>query len=811
MKKDSKGHILIVDDNEMNREVLAMLMRKQGSTFAMAENGKEALDLAHTEDFDIILLDVMMPVMDGFETLMRLKEDKALAHIPVIMISAIDEIDSVVRCIGMGATDYLPKPFKAPLLSARINSSLAAKRLRDLELEYLEQVSSMTAAAARIEAGDFDENSLTSVAGREDALGNLARVFVHMAREVRAREQRLRLELEQLRSDMDDQRRSAGDSPSSYVPMDRRKALENNTSLPDRATGCALFADISGYTKLTETLSRELGPLKGAEEVTRQINRVFDDLVNLVHLHGGSVITYGGDAMTCWFDADGGMRSAACAVAMQAAMEAFREIPGPAGLTLSLGVKVSVSAGKIRRLLVGDPASQNIEVPAGRLMDSLAEGEHCAKSGEITLNETAVASLGGALDVAEWRVSPRTGERFARLGALRAVDAMAPWTASAPLPDETARPWLPACVFEMVRSGESAFLSELRPAAAILLNFDGIEYDLDDDAGRKLDLFTRHVQRIAAEEEGLLAQISTGDKGNSMCLVFGAPVAHGDDALRAVKAALRLATPPPEADFIRNIRVGVAHGMMRSGAYGSQAGRAYGVIGDPINLAARLMTACTAPGEIICDTGIRNLTGESVEFDALPEMRVKGREEPVNAFRPKLLKKASAVVDAMPAARRTSLKVAAALGPEFPVELLLAVHPVSESTGEIAGTLRELAEDRLIELNGDPLTPGARCRIINESVARAAYELMLFSQRRQLHHRAAEWYESRHGEDLRPYYAKLAAHWESAEELAKAAAYLERAGHEARARGAATEAESCLRESLRLETKAKTTPPFKAA
>jgi DNA-binding response OmpR family regulator len=124
----------------------------------------------------------------------------------VIMISAVEEMESVIRCIEMGATDYLPKPFNPALLQARLNASLAEKRLRDLELEYLEQVGYVTDAAAAVEAAAFDPESLNGVGARDDALGQLARVFQRMAREVYAREQRLKQEVQELRIELDEAR-----------------------------------------------------------------------------------------------------------------------------------------------------------------------------------------------------------------------------------------------------------------------------------------------------------------------------------------------------------------------------------------------------------------------------------------------------------------------------------------------------------------------------------------------------------------------------------------------------------------------------
>ncbi|MBX3059597.1 MAG: response regulator [Anaerolineae bacterium] len=133
------GRILIVDDNRLNRLKLSRYLEQEQCAVAAVENGRDALRVLHQEPFDIVLLDIMMPEMDGFEVLARMKRDVHLRDIPVIVISALDEIDSVVRCIEMGAEDYLPKPFNTVLLRARLNACLQKKKLRDLERSYLQQ------------------------------------------------------------------------------------------------------------------------------------------------------------------------------------------------------------------------------------------------------------------------------------------------------------------------------------------------------------------------------------------------------------------------------------------------------------------------------------------------------------------------------------------------------------------------------------------------------------------------------------------------------------------------------------------------
>ena len=132
--------VLVVDDIEMNRDMLCSLLEADGHKTAVAENGRLALNAIKNNSYDLILLDVMMPEMDGYQVLEHLKSDPGLRDIPVIVLSALDEIDSVVRCIELGAEDYLTKPFDPTLLRARIGACLEKKRLRDQEVRLRNEV-----------------------------------------------------------------------------------------------------------------------------------------------------------------------------------------------------------------------------------------------------------------------------------------------------------------------------------------------------------------------------------------------------------------------------------------------------------------------------------------------------------------------------------------------------------------------------------------------------------------------------------------------------------------------------------------------
>jgi adenylate cyclase len=152
-RSSSAGRLLVVDDNKVNRLLLGRGLEQQGHRVAFAENGLQAMQMLHKEEFDLVLLDIQMPEMDGYQVLEKLTEDLALRHIPVIMTSALEELDSVVRCIEMGAEDYLTKPVNPVLLRARIGASLEKKRLRDQQQEMIRRFATAEVAQDLEESG----------------------------------------------------------------------------------------------------------------------------------------------------------------------------------------------------------------------------------------------------------------------------------------------------------------------------------------------------------------------------------------------------------------------------------------------------------------------------------------------------------------------------------------------------------------------------------------------------------------------------------------------------------------------------------
>ncbi|MCA9972756.1 MAG: adenylate/guanylate cyclase domain-containing protein, partial [Anaerolineales bacterium] len=307
-----------------------------------------------------------------------------------------------------------------------------------------------------------------------------------------------------------------------YLPQDRLRALARGETLPERTTGAALFADISGFTPLTEKLTRTLGPRRGIEELTRTINAVYAALIARVERFGGSVIGFAGDAMTCWLDElpDSGAhqpaawRAVTAAFALQAVMRRFPD----------LGLKVAVTSGPARRLVVGDPADRYWDVLAGHTITRLATAEHLASQGDVVVDEPTCQILGDRARVEAWRTD--ADARFAVLADLAdpaeaAPAAMLPRAMSA----EELGAWVNTAVLAREQAGQGAFLTEFRPAVALFLRFTGIDYEADA-AGAQLDAFLRQVQAALRLYEGTLIQLTIGDKGSYLYAAFGAPVAH---------------------------------------------------------------------------------------------------------------------------------------------------------------------------------------------------------------------------------------------------------------------------------------------
>ncbi|HEY7179531.1 MAG TPA: tetratricopeptide repeat protein [Gaiella sp.] len=419
------------------------------------------------------------------------------------------------------------------------------------------------------------------------------------------------------------------DNPEAYIPGDRRLALAAGVEMRDRVEGAALFADISGFTTLTEALVEELGRQRGVEELTASLNGVFHALIGELHRYGGDVIYFSGDAVTCWIDGDDGTRATACALAMQSTIERVGQLVTPAGSSVRVELKVAVAVGGARRFLVGDPDVQLIDVLAGHLIDTLAAAEHVARRGEVVLARSAREALGDRVEIAEERLDDAE-ETCAVVRRLTAPVEVAPLAVlDEPLDDDVVAKWLLPPVYERMRTGRGELLAELRPAIPVFVRFGGIDFDAEDAVAR-LDDFVMQAQRVFADQGGNLLQLTVGDKGAYLYGVFGSPVAHEDDAVRAMNTALAL-RDLESLTAATGIQIGVAQGRLRSGTYGHDLRRTFVCLGDAVNLAARLMSAA-GPGEIYVADGVRQAAGDMFGWETRPTFTPKGRSEAVTPY-----------------------------------------------------------------------------------------------------------------------------------------------------------------------------------
>ena len=418
-----------------------------------------------------------------------------------------------------------------------------------------------------------------------------------------------------------------------YIPEDRRQVIARGGVLAKHMRGAALSADISGFTPLTEALVHYHGAQRGAEELTYHLERIYNVLVEQLHLYQGSVIGYSGDAFTGWFNDDDGQRALAAAFGIQKVMKDVAVIPFGSGEAVSLAVKVAVVVGETHRLLVGDPAIQLIDLLGGSIVERLAAAAEIVRPGEIVVDTATAVHLKGALNVGEQRQTPDHFEAFVVVTEFLETVAAMPWPEIPPgiLTEDQLRPWVLPAVYERMRHASGHYLTELRSTVALFLHFEGIDYELDPAAEEKLDAYIRWVQAVLTHYGGVLLQVTLGEKGNYLYGAFGAPIAHEDNARRAVSASFDLQSPPEAMSFIQPVSIGLSGGTMRTGPTGSSVRRFYGVLGDEVNVAARLMVAAK-PGEIIATERVLQRLAGLFESVTLPPLHVKGKAKPIPVY-----------------------------------------------------------------------------------------------------------------------------------------------------------------------------------
>jgi adenylate cyclase len=296
--------LLVVDDSEDNRYTLARRLSREGyANIATATNGREALEMLQAQPVDLVLLDIMMPDMNGYEVLERLKADPHLRHIPVIMISAIDEIESVIRCVELGAEDYLSKPFNPTLLRARVGASLERKKLQD---------------QVRAQAADLAAWNQTLEQRVADQLAEIERVG------------RLKRFLSPQIAELV---MSSGEG---------ERVLESH-----RRAVTVVFCDLRGFTAFAETAE--------PEEVMAVLRAYHDVLGPLIYKHEGTLERFAGDGLNVLFNdplpcPDPSVRAVRMAVEMRDAVASLAVKWRKLGYDLGFGMGIAHGYATLGRI-----------------------------------------------------------------------------------------------------------------------------------------------------------------------------------------------------------------------------------------------------------------------------------------------------------------------------------------------------------------------------------------------------------------------------------------------------------------------------
>jgi adenylate cyclase len=332
-----RGSILVVDDNGINRDLLSRYLERQGHAVQVAHNGRQALEMIAADAFDLVLLDITMPELTGYEVLQHLKHSETWRDLPVIMISALDEMDSVIRCIELGAEDYLPKPFNPVLLRNRVGAFLERKRLRDIKIEQQRQ-------------------------------------------------------LQELNNALELRNRFIRQTFGSYLSDEIVDTILEKGGLKiggEKRRATILMADLRGFTSLSERLP--------AEDVVAMINIYLETMTEIIQKYQGTIDEFIGDGILVIFGApilrpDDPRRAVACAVEMQLAMTSVNARNRQAGYP-EVALGVGINTGEV---VVGNIGSQKRIKYAvvGRAVNLTARIESYTVGGQIFISDSTLYECG---------------------------------------------------------------------------------------------------------------------------------------------------------------------------------------------------------------------------------------------------------------------------------------------------------------------------------------------------------------------------------------------------------------------------------
>jgi class 3 adenylate cyclase/tetratricopeptide (TPR) repeat protein len=454
---------------------------------------------------------------------------------------------------------------------------------------------------------------------------------------------------------------------ASYVPwliQNRVIADPSPIEAPvaEEVQAAILFADISGFTLLTERLA-EMGPT-GVETLARILNEYFGQLIDIIHAYGGDVVKFAGDAVIAVWPVVsdlpfGGpapaepdsvsradqwqwtMRAAECAI------EVHRRLTNYQVENAHLYLKLAISTGRIDTAHVGGVFNRWEFLMTGTPLIELGMANNLARAGEILVTPSAWKLIRNDCNAEvmefELRDAIAQGGRLASLNKPSSIFSLPAKPVVPEGAENSLRPYIPGAVINRLTAGQSSWIAELRRVTVLFINLPDLDQHTELENAQ---MIARLVQKSVYRYEGSINKINVDDKGITIVAALGLPpFSHEDDPARGVQAALMIRKELTNLDIRSHI--GITTGRIFCGSIGNEARREYTIIGNAVNLSARLMGAASRQDELIvkygipilCDRLTYDSAKDAVEFEPFPPQRVKGRAEPVEVFHPLELKK----------------------------------------------------------------------------------------------------------------------------------------------------------------------------
>jgi len=447
---------------------------------------------------------------------------------------------------------------------------------------------------------------------------------------------------------------------ASYVPkLIQRRIIADSSPIEspvsEQVHAAILFADISGFTFLTERLA-EQGPA-GVEAIARVLNEYFGQLIDIIHAYGGDVVKFAGDAVIAVWDiastsgtvdpvsrADQWqwtMRAAECAIEIRKQLSNYKVEDA------SLYLKLAISTGNIVTAHVGGVFNRWEFLLTGSPLVELGIANNLAKAGEIVITPSAWRlirndSIADSIEF-ELKDAIAQGGRLSSLNKPSSIFTSSEEPAIPATAESSLRAYIPGAIINRLTAGQSSWIAELRRVTVLFINLPDLDQNTELAEAQNI---ARLVQRSVYRYEGSINKINVDDKGITIVAALGLPpFSHEDDPARGVQAALMIRKELTKL----NVRsaVGITTGRIFCGSIGNESRREYTTIGNAVNLSARLMGIAGKQDALIakygipmlCDRATFDAAKDSVEFESLPPQQVKGRSEAVDVFHPVDVKK----------------------------------------------------------------------------------------------------------------------------------------------------------------------------